>query len=151
MAALPPISSRSSSSSLYPYYQSSPVLILSSKDYTGGLKVFTIRPNGSSRQRLSSSTVPRGLKVFTIRIRSSLMNLIMAFSVGGSVDESQCWRLIWHVLDHVLLLNILSSHFPFLCTVDVKWDMCEESTQYFLSCTYGRDLLMIVPFCRKRN
>ncbi|KAJ6881362.1 hypothetical protein NC651_028053 [Populus alba x Populus x berolinensis] len=38
MAALPPISSRSSSSSLYPYYQSSPVLILSSKDYGGGLK-----------------------------------------------------------------------------------------------------------------
>ncbi|KAJ6881351.1 hypothetical protein NC651_028042 [Populus alba x Populus x berolinensis] len=46
---------------------------------------------------------------------------------------------------------MLSSLFPFLCTVDVKWDMCEESTHYFLSCTYGRDLLMIVPFCRKRN
>ncbi|KAI5568524.1 hypothetical protein BDE02_12G019300 [Populus trichocarpa] len=63
MAALPSISSHSSSSSLYPNYQSSPLIFSSKTTQDHCSPFFTIRSNGSLRGRLSSSTFPRGLKV----------------------------------------------------------------------------------------
>ncbi|KAJ6887791.1 rhodanese-like domain-containing protein 14 [Populus alba x Populus x berolinensis] len=63
MAALPSISSHSSSSSLYPNYQSSPLIFSSKTTQDHCSPFFTIRSNGSSRGRLSSRTFPRGLKV----------------------------------------------------------------------------------------
>lgn len=64
MTALPPISSPSSSSSLYPYYQSSPLIFSSKTAQDPSLPFFTVRSNGSLRGRSSSCTVPRGLRVF---------------------------------------------------------------------------------------
>ncbi|CAK7324242.1 unnamed protein product [Dovyalis caffra] len=64
MAALPSISSHSSSSSLYPNYQSSPLIFSSKTTQELSLPTFTIRSSGSLRGRLTSCTVPRGLKVF---------------------------------------------------------------------------------------
>ncbi|KAJ6359452.1 hypothetical protein OIU76_001058 [Salix suchowensis] len=61
MAALPSISSHSSS--LYPCFQSSPLIFSSKTTRNHSSPFFTVRSNGSSRRRLSSSTVPRGLKV----------------------------------------------------------------------------------------
>ncbi|XP_034925443.1 rhodanese-like domain-containing protein 14, chloroplastic [Populus alba] len=64
MTALPSISSPSSSSSLYPYYQSSPLIFSSKTAQDPSLPFFTVRSNGSLRGRSSSCTVPRGLRVF---------------------------------------------------------------------------------------
>lgn len=64
MTALPPISSPSSSSSLYPNYQSSPLIFSSKTAQDPSLPFFTVRSNGSLRGRSSSCTVPRGLRVF---------------------------------------------------------------------------------------
>ncbi|KAJ6764727.1 RHODANESE-LIKE DOMAIN-CONTAINING PROTEIN 14 CHLOROPLASTIC [Salix koriyanagi] len=61
MASLPSISSHSSS--LYPCFQSSPLIFSSKTTRNHSSPFFTVRSNGSSRRRLSSSTVPRGLKV----------------------------------------------------------------------------------------
>lgn len=64
MTALPSISSPSSSSSLYPNYQSSPLIFSSKTAQDPSLPFFTVRSNGSLRGRSSSCTVPRGLRVF---------------------------------------------------------------------------------------
>jgi hypothetical protein len=76
-------------------------------------------------------------------IKTSLMDFIVAFSVGGSVDE----RPAWHVLDHVLMLTFCVPTFQFSAPSDVKWDMCEKSTSLFLIMYLCGDLLMsVVPF-----
>ncbi|KAG5229506.1 hypothetical protein OIU77_008463 [Salix suchowensis] len=62
MTALPSISSHSSS--LYPSYQSSPLIFSSKTTQDLSLPFFTVKSNGSLRGRSSSCTVPRGLKVF---------------------------------------------------------------------------------------
>ncbi|KAJ6410958.1 RHODANESE-LIKE DOMAIN-CONTAINING PROTEIN 14 CHLOROPLASTIC [Salix viminalis] len=62
MTALPSISSHSSS--LYPNYQSSPLIFSSKTTQDLSLPFFTVKSNGSLRGRSSSCTVPRGLKVF---------------------------------------------------------------------------------------
>ncbi|KAJ0102013.1 hypothetical protein Patl1_05247 [Pistacia atlantica] len=63
MAALPSISHHSPSSSLYPNYQSSP-LIFASKSNQDCVCFLAVRSvTYTSRRRLSSHTVPRGLKI----------------------------------------------------------------------------------------
>ncbi|KAG6753614.1 hypothetical protein POTOM_041596 [Populus tomentosa] len=109
MAALPSISSHSSSSSLYPNYQSSPLIFSSKTTHDHCSPFFTIRSNGSSRGRLSSRAFPRGLKVLNAATKP-------AKSPVGSFSYLSLERLAeedWKTKREVLLQNKVRS-------VDVK-------------------------------
>ncbi|KAG6746583.1 hypothetical protein POTOM_048938 [Populus tomentosa] len=109
MTALPSISSPSSSSSLYPYYQSSPLIFSSKTAQDPSLPFFTVRSNGSLRGRSSSCTVPRGLRVFNAATKpaKSPVGYFSYLSLEGLAEED------WKTKREVLLQKKVRS-------VDVK-------------------------------
>ncbi|KAB5524068.1 hypothetical protein DKX38_021817 [Salix brachista] len=107
MTALPSISSHSSS--LYPNYQSSPLIFSSKTTQDLSLPFFTVKSNGSLRGRSSSCTVPRGLKVFNAATKpaKSPVDSCSCLSLEGLAEED------WKIKRQVLLQKKVRS-------VDVK-------------------------------
>ncbi|KAF9667287.1 hypothetical protein SADUNF_Sadunf15G0006900 [Salix dunnii] len=96
MTALPSISSHSSS--LYPNYQSSPLIFSSKTTQDLSLPFFTIKSNGSLRGRSSPCTVPRGLKVFNAATKpaKSPVNSCSCLSLERLAEED--WKIKRQVL-----------------------------------------------------
>uniref|UniRef100_A0A6N2LPC2 Rhodanese domain-containing protein n=1 Tax=Salix viminalis TaxID=40686 RepID=A0A6N2LPC2_SALVM len=115
MTALPSISSHSSS--LYPNYQSSPLIFSSKTTQDLSLPFFTVKSNGSLRGRSSSCTVPRGLKVFNAATKPAKSPVMGSFAMFISDLDSE-WILglaeeDWKIKRQVLLQKKVRS-------VDVK-------------------------------
>ncbi|KAJ6373537.1 hypothetical protein OIU78_029259 [Salix suchowensis] len=150
MTALPSISSHSSS--LYPSYQSSPLIFSSKTTQDLSLPFFTVKSNGSLRGRSSTCTVPRGLKVFNAATKPAkspaeedwkIKRQVLLQKKVRSVDVKEALRLQkennFVILDVRPEAEFKEAHPPeenpeFIQTVESKID---KSAKIIVGCSAG--------------